>query len=119
MSQKQFKALRNLAERKTVGKPVEATRALYKQLKKKWRVSLGEQQAKATPIRTRSHYKVQSYSGDVPKACIPTSQPFPKSRITKGYRSDSYSHTKGFKKQSTWVRVLLATGFTPWTMGML
>lgn len=119
MSQKQYKAMRQLALQQTVGKPIEATKAMYKQMKAKWRKDTRGQQAKAAPIRTKSFYSPNQKTGEIPKASPPALQPYPRSIVRKGYKSDSYSQTKGFKKQSAWIRELFSTGFTPWTMGVL
>ena len=119
MSQKQFKAMRKLAALQTIGKPEKETRALYHKMKKSLKMGYGVAPAKATPIRTRSHYKVKSHSGEVPAACPPALQPYPKSRTIKGFKMDGYSHTKGYKRQSPSVKRLFSTGFTPWTMGNL
>ena len=119
MSQKQYKALHNLARSQTKGKHIDITKGLYKDFKKRLSSDRKGTQALAKIIKSRSHNKVRSFSGEVPEACPPALHPYPKSRITKGYKSDSYHPTKGFKKQSQRIVELYLTGFTPWTMGVL
>lgn len=119
MNQKKCKAMRRLARLYTIGKPIELTTALYKRYKQKKRDAKSIQQVKATPIRTKSFYSPNQKTGEIPKASPPALQPYPRSIVRKGYKSDSYSHTKGFKKQSAWIRELFSTGFTPWAMGVL